>query len=228
MPHFQPAAMPALSSKDFITKNCIDFQLDEEEWDYTPMHGSFTSNSPASRSTDSFEPTFSPGQPVVAVIGCGYVGSHLAACFGKHFRVVALDVSEDRVRQLNEDTTYPSLVTFTTDPSKLREASHFLIAVPTGLKEDNSIDDSHLKAAIETVRSFARDGSTVVIESSVAVGMTRKLLQPMMVSKNLKGGMSPEVSDSHTSKRDIKFEAYTYLRELIQDALSLLHMRFQK
>ena len=200
MPHFEPAAaMSALISKDFITKKSLEFQLDEEEWDYTPMNGSFTSNSPASRSTDSFEATFSPEQPVVAVIGCGYVGSHLAACFGKHFRVVALDVSEDRVRQLNEDATYPSQVTFTTDPSKLREASHFLIAVPTGLNEDNSIDDSHLKAAIETVRNCARDGSTVVIESSVAVGMTRKLLQPIMVSKHLKGGMSPEVSYLCTS-----------------------------
>jgi UDP-N-acetyl-D-mannosaminuronate dehydrogenase len=194
MPHFQPAAMPELVPKDFLSKNCVDFQLEEEEWDYS-MNSSFATNSPASRSTDSFEQTFSPAQPIVAVIGCGYVGSHLAACFGKHFRVIALDVSEDRVRQLKEDKTYAEQVTFTTDASKVTEASHFLIAVPTGLKEDNTIDDSHLRAAIETVRKFARNGSTVVVESSVAVGMTRKLLQHLMESKNLKGGMSPEVSN---------------------------------
>jgi UDP-N-acetyl-D-mannosaminuronate dehydrogenase len=45
------------------------------------------------------------------------------------------------------------------------------------------------------VEKHARPVSTVVIESSVAVGMTRSLVGPLMSTKGLKGGMSPERVD---------------------------------
>ena len=45
----------------------------------------------------------------------------------------------------------------------------------------------------KTVGKVGRPGSTVVIESSVAVGMTRQLLGPLAQAKGFYAGMSPEV-----------------------------------
>ena len=83
---------------------------------------------------------------------------------------------------------------FTSDPSRLGSATHFLISVPTLLVSGTSVvDTSYLQSAIDTISIHARVGATVVIESSVAVGMTRSLLSKIAVKYNLKAGMSPEV-----------------------------------
>jgi len=72
--------------------------------------------------------------------------------------------------------------------------THILIAVPTLLRPDRSIDSSYLRDALKNVAMYAREGVTVVVESSVTVGMTRQLLGPLAASKKLFAGMSPEVS----------------------------------
>lgn len=138
----------------------------------------------------------SPSEPpLVAVIGVGYVGLHLVTTFAAKFSVLAYDVSKARLESLvDEMAAYPS-VTLTADPAALARATHFLVAVPTTLRPENKreIDTSFVRAALTTVGTYARPGATVVVESSVGVGMTRKLLGNLMRSRNLKAGMSPEV-----------------------------------
>ncbi|GKT46801.1 UDP-N-acetyl-D-glucosamine 6-dehydrogenase [Colletotrichum spaethianum] len=133
-------------------------------------------------------------QPLVAVIGVGYVGTHLVDSFSAHYNVLGFDVSEKRINEIRKEL--PSeRIRFTTCKTDLHEATHFLISVPTLLKADKSIDTSYLQSAIATVAQHARPGSTVVIESSVAVGMTRSLLGPVAVSHGFYAGMSPERVD---------------------------------
>lgn len=134
--------------------------------------------------------------PLVAVLGVGYVGMQLVTSFADHYNVVAFDVSEKRMNTIKPElANYPS-VTCTTDPGCLAGATHFLISVPTTLLPDKRIDTSFLQSAIYTVGLYARQGATVVVESSVAVGMTRRLLSQLMHVRGLKAGMSPEVSIS--------------------------------
>jgi UDP-glucose/GDP-mannose dehydrogenase family, NAD binding domain len=136
--------------------------------------------------------------PVIAVLGVGYVGSHLVDVFLDNFSVIGYDVSESRVCVLRDQyAENAAAAEFTNDPNDMSRATHFLIAVPTLLRADKSIDSSYLRDAIRTVGRVARRGSTVVIESSVAVGMTRQLLGPLAASRGLFAGMSPEVSSSH-------------------------------
>ncbi|UQC77281.1 nucleotide sugar dehydrogenase [Colletotrichum lupini] len=133
-------------------------------------------------------------QPLVAVIGVGYVGTHLVESFSAHYDVLGFDVSEKRIGEIREEL--PSeRIRFTTSKTDLHEATHFLISVPTLLKADKSIDTSYLQSAIATVAQHARPGSTVVIESSVAVGMTRSLLGPVATAHGFYAGMSPERVD---------------------------------
>ncbi|CCG84705.1 protein of unknown function, partial [Taphrina deformans PYCC 5710] len=134
--------------------------------------------------------------PVVAVIGCGYVGAHLVEIFGQHFEVVAFDVSEARMKTFSAECKYWPKVQCTTTPSDLVRATHFLISVPTLLTADKkSVDTSYVRSAISTVMTYARTGATIVIESSVAVGMTRSLLEALVTERGLLAGMSPERVD---------------------------------
>jgi UDP-N-acetyl-D-mannosaminuronate dehydrogenase len=85
-------------------------------------------------------------------------------------------------------------VTFTLDPMDLTKATHFLVSVPTLLLSDKTIDTTYIRSALTSIALYARPGSTVVIESSVAVGMTRRLVGPMAKQRSYFAGMSPEVS----------------------------------
>jgi UDP-N-acetyl-D-mannosaminuronate dehydrogenase len=138
----------------------------------------------------------SPTEPdsVVAVIGVGYVGTHLVEAFAGCYNVIAFDLSEKRLQEVsNQLKGLP--IHFTSSAADISEASHVLISVPTILNEDKKVDTTYLRSAIATVEKYVKPGSTIVIESSVAVGMTRQLVGPLMASKNLKVGMSPEVNN---------------------------------
>ncbi|KAI2778725.1 nucleotide sugar dehydrogenase [Daldinia loculata] len=135
-------------------------------------------------------------EPLVAVIGCGYVGTQLIGSFSSHYDVLGFDVSKEQLRRLEEKFRgEKSRVSFTLDPRNLSKATHFLISVPTLLKADKTIDTSYVRSALTNVRKYARPGSTVVIESSVAIGMTRQLLGPLAKEKYFFAGMSPERID---------------------------------
>lgn len=135
--------------------------------------------------------------PTVAIMGVGYVGTHLVSTFATKYPVIGFDVSKARVRQLSNDQAAGetlSDIEYTCDAAVLRRATHFLISVPTLLRHDRTVDASFLSKALQTVWKHARPGATVVIESSVAVGMTRELLGPLAMQRGLFAGMSPEVS----------------------------------
>ncbi|KAL7920189.1 hypothetical protein ACQKWADRAFT_328894 [Trichoderma austrokoningii] len=134
-------------------------------------------------------------EPLVAVIGVGYVGEHLTEVFSRCFNVLGYDVSTTRVRDLAARYYGNNKVRITSEAKDLSAASHFLISVPTLLKEDKTVDTSYLRSALATVEEHAAPGCTVVIESSVAVGMTRDLLGPIAKRKGLFAGMSPERVD---------------------------------
>lgn len=142
------------------------------------------------------EPIAKDATPVVAVIGCGYVGSHLVQIFGQHFDVIAFDVSEARMKVFSQECADWPSVRCTTNATELINATHFLISVPTLLTGDKkSVDTSYVRSAIATVMTHARKGATIVIESSVAVGMTRSLLETLVNARGLMAGMSPERVD---------------------------------
>lgn len=155
---------------------------------------------PPEESTDDEEPReLGGGANLVAVVGVGYVGLELVLSFSSAYRIIGFDVSEQRVAHLQRLHARKNHIRFTHDAADLASATHFLISVPTLLLPDHSIDSSALQSALKLIRRYARPGATVVVESSVAVGMTRQLLGPLAAEKGLFGGMSPEVSVSVAS-----------------------------
>ncbi|XXH04394.1 hypothetical protein Hte_010808 [Hypoxylon texense] len=135
-------------------------------------------------------------EPLVAILGCGYVGTQLISCFSTQYDILGFDVSKDQIHKLQEQYGGEgSRAFFSLDPRDLSKATHFLISVPTLLKADKTIDTSYIKSALMNIRRYARAGSTVVIESSVAIGMTRQLLGPLAKERGFFAGMSPERVD---------------------------------
>lgn len=190
----------AFDVQNLEAKALDTFARDEYPWNYLttkiypdtpPISVSDGSTAEITRPSTPVRPE---DDPVVAVLGVGYVGTHLVGSFCKRYNVIGFDVSHDRVRQLQEQHRDDPTLEFTDNSKDLSRATHFLISVPTLLRPDRTIDSSYLRDAIKTVGQVARRGSTVVVESSVAVGMTRELLGPLALENGLFAGMSPEVS----------------------------------
>lgn len=130
---------------------------------------------------------------VICIIGVGYVGKELLEGFGRVFISIGFDVSQPRLDFIPPDFKSFEKVTLTSDVTQLARGTHYLIAVPTNLHQDHSVNATHLLSAISMVATYARPGATVVIESSVSVGMTRAFLAKY--AGTLKCGMSPERVD---------------------------------
>lgn len=132
--------------------------------------------------------------PIISVIGVGYIGLELVSAFARVYNnIIAFDINSQRIEEIRADLAKKN-VKATSNPSDIAVATHFLICVPTTLHQA-CVDTTPLQAAISLLSKYARPGSTVVIESSVAVGITRQLLKDVMRSCGLMAGMSPERVD---------------------------------
>ncbi|RSL85857.1 hypothetical protein CEP51_003110 [Fusarium floridanum] len=179
----------------------IAHEQDPKPWNFSSRrYYDITPPSEVSETEGGIQPTETESidlvtEPLVAVIGVGYVGEHLVDIFSKNFNVLGYDVSEARTQQLAQKQPAESRVRFTSKACDLADATHFLISVPTLLLPDKTIDSSYLRSALSSVGLYARQGAVVVVESSVAVGMTRELLGPLAKERGFFAGMSPERVD---------------------------------
>ncbi|KAK5078071.1 hypothetical protein LTR64_003525 [Lithohypha guttulata] len=133
----------------------------------------------------------------VCVLGVGYVGESLLSQFGNVVDAIGYDISQARIDTLRQKYRNSSRIKLTTNPAEIAKGTHFLIAVPTPLQDDghgNKSADLHcVKDAINLIITHAQPGSCIIIESSVPVGTTRKLLTKHKSTFHC--GMSPERID---------------------------------
>lgn len=146
----------------------------------------------------------------IAVIGLGYVGLPIALAFAKKFkRAIGFDVSTARVASLHSgkdatcevdrDSLFRSTLEITTDPKVLKDATFFVVAVPTPIDDQHRPDLTLVRQACETVGAALTPGSVVVFESTVYPGVTEDVCGPalekasgLVRGKDFKLGYSPE------------------------------------
>jgi UDP-N-acetyl-D-galactosamine dehydrogenase len=127
----------------------------------------------------------------IAVIGLGYVGLPVALAFAKRYpHAVGFDLNAGRVEALrrgidaSNDVTSEALrassLEYTTDPAAMREATFFVVAVPTPIDADHRPDLGPIRGATESVASVLRTGSVVVYESTVYPGVTEDVCGPLL------------------------------------------------
>jgi UDP-N-acetyl-D-galactosamine dehydrogenase len=127
----------------------------------------------------------------IGIIGLGYVGLPLAVEFGKIIPVVGFDINTDRIAELKNghDRTLESdsdglrsssHLSFTSDPTELKDANHFIITVPTPVDVYKKPDLTPLIKASETVGKVLKKGDIVIYESTVYPGCTEEDCVPVL------------------------------------------------
>src|SRR5678815_4559725 len=145
----------------------------------------------------------------LAVIGLGYVGLPIALEFAKKLSVIGFDINAKRVEmmkqcidpsnELTKEEFEGCDITFTDSLDVLREASFFIVAVPTPVDEHNVPDLVPVKKASETIGKVIKKGDYVVFESTVYPGCTEEDCLPVIeklsglkAGEDFKFGYSPE------------------------------------
>jgi len=127
----------------------------------------------------------------VAVVGLGYVGLPLAVEFGKKYRTIGFDLSEEKVAayrkgwdpsgEVNaQEFKAAAGLEFTTDPRALREADFVIVAVPTPVDNARKPDFGPLVGASTSVGQNLVRSATVVFESTVYPGATEEVCIPVL------------------------------------------------
>lgn len=184
------------------------------------------------------------GEPVIAVVGLGYVGLPLAVAFGSQLRTIGFDIDSERVDELNlgfdrtkevssAELAAAQLLQVTADAADLHEADVYIVTVPTPIDEYRRPDLRPLEAASHTVGSHLNTGDVVVYESTVYPGATEEVCVPILSAESglelnvdYSVGYSPErinPGDKQHRLEDIlkvtsgsNPEAATYIDELYQ------------
>lgn len=154
--------------------------------------------SPASQHLNS--PDTQTPQPLVGVIGLGYVGLPLCRAFvDGGVRVLGFDIDPEKIaallraenylKHLGPDLAREMLATglfdATADFSRLREPDAILICVPTPLGRGTDPDLSFVERAGRDIAATLRPGQLVVLESSTYPGTTREVLLPILSAGGL-------------------------------------------
>jgi len=134
----------------------------------------------------------------LSVVGSGYVGTTIAACFADiGHDVVNVDIDEDVVAAINDGDSpihEPGLdplvslyggdeMRATTDYDAIRETDVTFLALPTPTNEDGSIDLDAMKAGAQSIGEVLADTDgyhLVVVKSTVVPGTTETELVPIL------------------------------------------------
>ena len=127
----------------------------------------------------------------LALVGLGYVGLPIALEFAKKISVIGFDINGSAFENVD--------IEFTSSIEKLKEASFFIVAVPTPIDKYNKPDLTPLLGASRSVAKALKPGDYVVYESTVYPGCTEDDCLPILeevsglkAGIDFKYGYSPE------------------------------------
>lgn len=126
----------------------------------------------------------------LAVIGLGYVGLPIALEFARKIKVIGFDINAERVELMKKNID-PSNeldasefegcdIHFTANIDDLKEATFYVVAVPTPIDDSNLPNLKPLLSASATVGKVLKKGDYVVFESTVYPGCTEEDCVPVL------------------------------------------------
>ncbi|MBW2466980.1 MAG: nucleotide sugar dehydrogenase [Deltaproteobacteria bacterium] len=153
---------------------------------------------------------------LLGIIGLGYVGLPLSLAFArKNISVIGFDLDPEKITSIHSGKSYikhiPSeeLAGFvkqgslrgTTDFSRRSEPDVLVLCLPTPLTRNREPDMQYIEKTAQSIAEKLRPGQLVILESTTYPGTTVELLQPILETSGLKGGVdfglaySPERED---------------------------------
>jgi UDP-N-acetyl-D-glucosamine/UDP-N-acetyl-D-galactosamine dehydrogenase len=137
-----------------------------------------------------FYPDLENKKKIIAVVGLGYVGIPLISRLGKYFKVIGFDTSKDKLEDIRKEKNledFPELkdiknagFVLSSDEEILKEASFFIVTVPTPINSHNDPDLTAVIGATEIIGRNMPRGSIVVYESTVYPGLTEEVCAPIL------------------------------------------------
>jgi UDP-N-acetyl-D-galactosamine dehydrogenase len=128
--------------------------------------------------------------PVVCVVGLGYVGLPLAVELSKYFKIIGFDINKKRIdilksgidpnQEVESDVLKQSSLEYTSNPADIKKAEFIIVAVPTPVDSHNIPDLTPVIKASETVGANLQKGAVVVYESTVYPGVTEDECVPIL------------------------------------------------
>jgi len=129
--------------------------------------------------------------PSIAIIGLGYVGLPLAVAFAKKYTVIGFDINETRVKDLQNgkditlecteaEITNAKYLSFSSSLSSIKEATIFIVTVPTPVDAEKHPNLKPLLEASAMIGSVLKKGDLVIYESTVYPGCTEEDCVPVL------------------------------------------------
>lgn len=141
----------------------------------------------------------------VCIIGMGYVGLTLAVVMAeREFKVTGVEVNSEVCKQLNNGNPHfhekkldvllrkhlgKRLFIQEQVPEEAQDAFIICVGTPT-YKPDNVPVLDYITRAAESITSHVKDGSLIVLRSTVPVGTTRNLVKPILDKSGKKYGLA--------------------------------------
>lgn len=130
-------------------------------------------------------------EPIIAIIGLGYVGLPLAVEFGKIRRTLGFDINIQRVEELKsghdstreveaEELQTAQHLSISSNTEDIRQAGIFIVTVPTPIDQNRAPDLTPLISASRTIGQIISKGAIVIYESTVYPGATEEDCIPII------------------------------------------------
>ena len=131
----------------------------------------------------------------IAAIGLGYVGLPLALLADKKgFKVIGIDTDSKKIQSLVNKKSYiddvadkkiaESGAMFTSDVSRISKTNAVIVCVPTPVNIEKVPDLGPVKGAVSAVAPHLKNGTLVVIESTINPGVCDDIVIPLLEEKS--------------------------------------------
>ncbi|WP_243292799.1 nucleotide sugar dehydrogenase [Bacillus sp. FJAT-47783] len=150
----------------------------------------------------------------ICIMGLGYIGLPTAVMFANHgLKVHGVDINEKAVNLIRnkhlhiEENGLLERLTKAIDDgnftvsTKPEVADVYIIAVPSPIKEDKTINIDYVRSATKAIVPFLQEGNLVILESTVPPRTVEDVMLPILKETGLEIGK--ELFVSHSPERVI-------------------------
>lgn len=126
----------------------------------------------------------------IAVVGLGYTGLPVALALGKKYSVIGFDIDAARIerlqacddpgKEMSPGAFEGADIRFSSDARVLKDASFYIVTVPTPVDEHFVPDLQPLRLASKLIGEALQSGDAVVYESTVYPGCTEEVCVPIL------------------------------------------------
>ena len=133
--------------------------------------------------------------PVIGIVGLGYVGLPLAVEFGKHYQTVGFDINHARVAELQsgkdstlecepEELKAATKLEYSTELASLAKCNVYIVTVPTPIDKHKRPDLFPLVSASQMLGEVVKKNDIIIYESTVYPGATEEVCIPEVEAKS--------------------------------------------